>query len=184
MRPHFLPFALSLFLFAGYCSQAQETADNWQAILNARLPVFGHRNWIVIADSAYPAQTRPGIETIVSSADHIEVLQEVLQALEQSPHVRPTVYVDRELEFLDDKSVPGISAFRNQLSGILRERPAEKILHEQIIAKLDGISQTFRVLIIKTRMTMPYTSVFLQLDCAYWPPDAERRLRSAMARSH
>jgi hypothetical protein len=31
-------------------------------------------------------------------------------------------------------------------------------------------------------MTLPYTSVFLQLDCGYWSADAERRLREAMAR--
>jgi hypothetical protein len=30
-------------------------------------------------------------------------------------------------------------------------------------------------------MTMPYTSVFLQLDCAYWGPEAEQKLRAAMA---
>jgi len=32
------------------------------------LPLFGHRNWIVVADSAYPAHSMPGIETIVSGA--------------------------------------------------------------------------------------------------------------------
>jgi hypothetical protein len=28
---------------------------------------------------------------------------------------------------------------------------------------------------------MPYTSVFLQLDCAYWGPDAEKKLRAAIS---
>ena len=42
-------------------------------------------------------------------------------------------------------------------------------------------SKTFRVLIIKTTLTIPYTSVFLQLDCAYWSAAAESRLRAKMA---
>ena len=47
------------------------------------------------------------------------------------------------------------------------------MLHEQIIAKLDQVSQVFRVLIIKTDLTIPYTTVFFELGCAYWPADAE-----------
>ena len=49
------------------------------------------------------------------------------------------------------------------------------------IANLAKASQNFQVLIIKTTMTIPYTTVFLQLDCAYWSADAERKLRSQMA---
>jgi hypothetical protein len=29
-------------------------------------------------------------------------------------------------------------------------------------------------------MTKPYTSVFLQLDCAYWNADSEAELRRAL----
>jgi hypothetical protein len=29
-------------------------------------------------------------------------------------------------------------------------------------------------------MTLPYTSVFLQLDCGYWNADQESRLREAL----
>jgi len=36
------------------------------------------------------------------------------------------------------------------------------------------------VLVLKTRMAIPYTSVFLQLDCQYWSADSEARLREAM----
>jgi hypothetical protein len=37
------------------------------------------------------------------------------------------------------------------------------------------------VLIIKTDLTIPYTTVFFELGCAYWPGDAEDRMRKAMA---
>ena len=53
--------------------------------------------------------------------------------------------------------------------------------HEGLIDKLDSVSQTFRVLIIKTTMTVPYTSVFLQLDCAYSGVRREKGLRAKMA---
>ena len=43
-----------------------QAPQSWQQIVAERLPLYGHRNWIVIADSAYPAQSRARIETVVS----------------------------------------------------------------------------------------------------------------------
>jgi hypothetical protein len=160
---------------------AQSGAEaNWRTILAERLPLFGHRNWIVIADSAYPAQSARGIETVVSNADHFDVLRNVLRRLDNSQQVRAIVYLDQELQFVPDSDASGISSYREQLMGVLGDRPVRRELHEQIIAKLAQASQNFRVLIIKTNLTLPYTSVFLQLDCAYWGEDAERRLRQSM----
>jgi hypothetical protein len=36
------------------------------------------------------------------------------------------------------------------------------------------------VLLIKTKMRIPYTSVFFELDCGYWNAQGEKRLRAAM----
>jgi hypothetical protein len=162
---------------------ANNSIESWKDLLRDRISEYGHRNWIVIADSAYPTQTSPGIETIVSNADHFQVLQTAFEALSKSKHVRPIVYTDRELQFVQEDDAPGISVFRQQLSDFLRDTAPTTLPHEQIISKLDQVSQSFRVLIIKTNMAVPYTSVFLQLDCAYWSPEAERKLRSAMAKS-
>jgi hypothetical protein len=151
-------------------------------VLQDRIPLFGHRNWIVVADSAYPAQSRDGIETIVSNANHLEVMQEVLAGVISSRHVKPMVYTDQELEFVNEEDAPGISAYRQQLSELLKNYAIDVRPHEQIISALDQAGQTFRVLIIKTNMTIPYTSVFLELDCSYWNADAESRLRAAMGR--
>jgi hypothetical protein len=147
-----------------------------------RIPLYGHRNWIVIADSAYPAQSGAGIETVVSHADQLDVVQTVLKALGQSKHVRPIVYTDAELKYVSEKDAPGITAYREQLSRVLGDRAVTVIPHEQIISRLDEAGKLFRVLIIKTDLAVPYTSVFLQLDCGYWSADAERRLREAMSR--
>src|ERR1700710_1930620 len=84
--------SVSLFLAATLLrAAAPEDSANWKQVLNARLPYYGHRNWIVIADSAYPAQARDGIETIVSGADQGEVLRYVLGTLSSAKHVRPDV---------------------------------------------------------------------------------------------
>lgn len=161
-------------------ANARSPRGNWRQLLRERVPFFGHRNWIVVADSAYPAQSREGIETIVSNAGQLEVLREVVAVLAKSGHVKPRVLVDQELDFVQEEDSPGITAYRRHLSGVLQESSMERLPHEQIIALLDQASQTFRVLIIKTRMSIAYTSVFLQLDCGYWDSDAEKRLRAAM----
>lgn len=184
MRWTFL-FTSCALLFASTGALAQQSSGAWRAVLEQRLPLYGHRNWIVIADSAYPAQSRDGIETIVSNADHLQVLQTVMAALYASKHVRANIYTDRELSAIAESDAPGISSYRDQLSAYfsslkLGTPPTNNLLHEQIIQKLDQVSKTFRVLIIKTKMTLPYTSVFLELNCAYWSPEAEERLRTAL----
>jgi hypothetical protein len=60
---------------------------------------------------------------------------------------------------------------------------AKELPHEEIIAKLDQTAQVFRVLVIKTELTIPYTSMFFELDCCYWTPEAEQRLRRASNKS-
>jgi hypothetical protein len=158
------------------------TKPVWEHELHALLPLFGHRNWIVVADSAYPAQSKPGIETIVSGAGQIEVARKVADAVAASKHVRANIYLDRELAFVPEKDSPGVTAYRKQLDQMFGSS-AKELPHEEIIAKLDSVSQVFRVLIIKTDLTIPYTTVFFELGCAYWPGDAEDRMREAMAAS-
>lgn len=160
---------------------AAGSGNTWQTIVTDRLPQYGHRNWIVIADSAYPMQSKDGIETVVVNADQMTVVHGVMNILAKAKHVTPIVYLDKELNFLDDKDAPGIDGYREQVKAAFGGKTVQYVPHEEIIKKLDEVSQTFRVLILKTNMTLPYTSVFLQLDCAYWGPDSEKRLRERMA---
>ena len=153
---------------------------DWKQQLKGLLPLFGHRNWIVVADSAYPAHSRPGIETIVSDANQIGVARRILDMIAGSKHVRANIYLDQELQFVAETDAPGISRYRKQLAEMFKSAKAVQLPHEQIIAKLDQSAQMFRVLIIKTEMTVPYTSIFFELDCAYWSAEAEQRLRALM----
>jgi len=154
--------------------------DDWQKKLQQELPLLGHRNWIVVADSAYPLQTAPGIETIYVNADQLQVVKGVIAELAKTKHVKPTIYTDAELKYVAETNAPGISAYREALAKTLANQPAQVLPHEQIIGKLDEAGKTFKVLIIKTPLTKPYTSVFFQLECGYWNAESEQQLRDAM----
>lgn len=141
------------------------------------MPLLGHRNWVVVTDAAYPLQSNPGIKTIVVDDDQVNVIKTVLKMLEKQKHVRPLVYTDAELCFVREQDAPGIDVYREELRKILPETGARSLPHEEIIAKLDKASSIFNVFIIKTRGLLPYTSVFFELDCAYWSEQGEKRLR-------
>ena len=152
----------------------------WSDRLNALMPLYGHRNWIVVADSAYPSQSNSGIDTIVSGEDQIDVVGKVVHAIQACTHIRANVYVDAELGFVAEEDAPGIASYRQELDGLLEGAAIKRIPHEQIIHKLDQSAAVFNVLIIKTTLTIPYTSVFFELDCGYWSAEAEARLRAAI----
>lgn len=153
---------------------------NWEEVLKDRLKLYGHRNWIVVADSAYPSQSSGGIETIVSGKEQTTVLNRVCAILGAANHVQPTIYTDKELEFVVEKDAPGVSSYRKKLGALLAGYDTSTLPHEEIIAKLDRAGEMFQVLLIKTNMRIPYTTVFFELQCGYWNSQAEKRLRAAM----
>jgi len=161
---------------------SQLTADDatWRIKLEQQLPLLGHRNWIVVADSAYPWQTAAGIETVYTDADQVDVVKAVLKALGKAKHVEPAIYTDAELSHIPEEGAKGISDYREQLKKLFGGRKVQSLPHEQIIGKLDETGKTFHVLLLKTKLTLPYTSVFFQLDCGYWNADSEKKLRDAM----
>lgn len=175
--------ALLLGLAATGCATSGNRASDWRTQLTGELPVLGHRNWIVIADSAYPAQTSPGIETRYTGAGQVETVRDVLATLDGLSHVRPVVHLDAELAAVPETLAPGITAYRESLDTLLAGRRVERLPHADLIARLDAAGATFRILILKTELTLPYTSVFLELDCGYWGPEAEARLREAIGRA-
>ncbi len=186
-------FARSMFLVLGIAvcflgvirpvvADDYETTDLLaiKGMLGRELPALGHRNWIVIADSAYPRQSRAGIETVLTGAEQVAVVKAVMDALARSKHVRPVVYLDAEMAAVPEADAPGIDRYREQLKRVLGDRPVSTLPHEQIIDKLDKAAEKFNVVIIKTKLTVPYTSVFVQLDCGYWSAESEKRMRDKL----
>ncbi|HTM18307.1 MAG TPA: hypothetical protein VL135_15445 [Terracidiphilus sp.] len=154
--------------------------SDWKARVTQSMPLMGHRNWILIVDSAYPLQASPGVETIETNASQLDVLRYVLGSTNSSIHVRPLIYMDKELPFVGDDDVPGATAYREQVQKILADYTIESMLHERVINQIDETSKEFHVLVLKTTMTIPYSSVFIRLDCKYWSADAEKRMRQRM----
>ena len=163
---------------------AASAGTDWERRLASLLPQFGHRNWIVVADAAYPAQSSVGIETIVAGANQLAVLRKVLEAIAASNHVRANVYLDYELHFIPERDAPGVENYKKDLQALLGHSTLFQLPHDQIIQKLDQSAHVFKILILKTEMTIPYTSVFFELDCGYWNAESEERLREAMMEVH
>lgn len=155
-------------------------APTWEQTLASYLPALGHRNWIVVADSAFPLQTSPGIETIVTGEDHFAVLDKVLKAVDGARHIRPRIWLDKELGFVTEDLAPGADETKRRLDQALEGRGAQPVLHEDLIARLDQAGRTFKIVMVKTTLAVPYTTVFLELDCGYWPAANEAKMRERM----
>ena len=165
----------------GVAFAGEGAAKDWRARLKEELPLLGHRNWIAVVDSAYPLQTSAGIETIDTGADHLEVVKTVIGELTKARHVRAVIFTDAELKVVPESDATGVTAYREALEKLLGQSEVQSLPHEQIISKLDDAGKTFHILVLKTNLTIPYTSVFIRLDCGYWSDEAEKRLREKMA---
>lgn len=161
------------------CFAVDDTAEITRKV-EQELPLMGQRNWIVIADAAYPWHSRAGVETVLTNADHLSVLRAVLKTIGRTKHVRPNVYTTTELPIISDADAAGIKAYRDELTKALEKRIITALPQEELFTTVAKASESVRVLVIKTKMTLPYTSVFLQLDSAYWSDDAERKLREGL----
>lgn len=194
---HALPLLLSalILVFAASCrtqktaaaptadtetAENQSAAPSWEDVFYDELPALGHRNWIVVADSAFPLQISPGMEVVVANEDHFVVLERVLKAISESGHVRPKIYLDRELAYVPEALAPGMDACRKKIETILAKYEVKPVLHEELISRMDQVAKTFKILMIKTNLALPYTTVFMELDCGYWSLENEAKMREAM----
>ena len=178
-RPDFSPYCLrnrnwALISMSVSITMAQ---DSWEEELHAQLALYGHRNWILVVDAAYPCQSNPAIQTLVTGGDHLDVVETVLEAVDQAAHVRAEVFLDKEIDFVPEEDARGIGPYRTSLYELLDGIPVSKSLHEDLIGEIDRAGDTFRILALKTELTLPYTSVFIRLDCGYWGAEEESKLR-------
>ena len=161
-------------------AQNKGNAMYWTQEFEHVLPLLGHRNWILVVDKAYPYQSAPGITYLDTKAPLTDVLTRVITDIQASKHVKPIFYTDQELGFLSEDLVPGVDAFRAELKKCLAGADAQTLLHDSVFKKLDEASKLFNVVVLKTECTIPYSSVFIQLDCAYWSAEKEKALREKM----
>jgi hypothetical protein len=71
-----IPFTFA-FIMIGCTSNPSEQSlakpIEWKAQLQSQLSEFGHRNWILIVDKAYPSQNSLGVITIDTHDDLLNV---------------------------------------------------------------------------------------------------------------
>ncbi len=151
-----------------------------QLEVKKKIDLMGHRNWVLLVDSAFPEQNSVGTQTIMVEGGILENLEWLLDMTNAAPHVDPKIYRDLELDFLKDDMVDGISDFKVGLERLFKNKDVNPLLHDKVFELLDQEAALFSVLVIKTEELMPYTSVFLRLDCGYWDEEQEQALRNKM----
>jgi len=145
-----------------------------------KINLMGHRNWVLLVDSAFPEQNSGGMEILLMEGGILENLAWLLDMINAAPHVDAKIYRDLELDFLDDGMVDGIGDFKVGLESHFQNNVVTSLLHDEVFTLLDQEAALFSVLVIKTEELMPYTSIFLRLDCGYWNEEQEQYLRNKM----
>ena len=129
------------------------TSKSWQDQLTEMMPYLGHRNWIVIADMAYPLQSGSGITTLYADEPYLDVLEKVKGMIDKAPHVFAHIYRDKELSFISEKDMPGVDSLRAGMDRICGNE-ASSVVHEDLIARLDAAG----------RLVVRFCSIFLAID--------------------
>ncbi|MDD4871399.1 MAG: hypothetical protein PHR77_12640 [Kiritimatiellae bacterium] len=171
-------------VFCG-CATPPEWKLPWNKKLDNRLPVMGKDNWIIVADSSYPCRRAAGIETIATKKNLPAVLNRVLSGLDDLGHASATAWICSELEKIPDRDAIGITKVHHEIRRLLNDAKITiKVATEQeILKKIAAETTDYNVLVLKSGTPLPYTSVYLHLDCRYWDEDREKRLRDALRSS-
>ncbi len=163
---------------------AARAEKNQRAALRAELAphlgVLGARNWIVIADPAYPILAGEGVDVVTVDADSIATLREVLTTLHADGSVTPRLWTCNELEAVPERRAPGVRRYRKELARLTRKYLHYEMTDHIISMQLTQAAQTYRILYIKTTTDLPYSSVAIELDSGYWNSDDEAELREQM----
>jgi D-ribose pyranose/furanose isomerase RbsD len=173
---------LSMVLFLPGCAWMEADESPWKSAVNRRAGQMGFRNWIVVAEASFPAFGRVGVHQVPANVEIPEALDYVLHAIEQTQHVKPNIYLTRELRSLNNDEAPGVDQLREQLQGSLHGMETTSLEQESLMTLLQDANRSFDVLIIRTRSALPYSSVFLELQPGYWDAEAEQQLRDRMDR--
>ena len=171
-------------ILAGCMNEREEEQSNqamdWKMQLQEQLPEFGHRNWILVVDKAFPSQNAEGILTLNTGENLLDVLSYTLKEIEGSTHVKPIVYTDKELRYMTEELAANSTDYRSSLDHVIGKYDPEVLLHDSVFVKIDQASKLFKVLILKTEEVIAYSSVFIELDAKYWSAEKEKSLRESM----
>lgn len=176
-------YLLPLTLFLNSCvaePQSTHTIAPWMNSIDNEVAALGASNWIIVTDASFPTPAQAGAHTIVSPVSLPQTLEQILQSIESTGHVKPRFYVTRESQTITEEYAPGIDAMRQQRDQALHGHEKQVLPHRSLDILKDSASKGFRVLLVKTQTTLPYTSVYIELESGYWDGDSESALRKKM----
>jgi len=151
--------------------------QNWKAEFEALIPYLGHRNWTLVVDKAFPIMSPAGFITLNTHDTVPNVARYVLETVNRAEHLNPKIYSDKEFEYLTDSLKENVEKLRTEYKLISEKFPFNAIWHETIFPKIAEVAQQFKVVILKTETTIPYSSLFIEFDCGYWSRKSEAELR-------
>lgn len=171
-----------LFALLGLGCASFPSSGSWQGAVQRHVAQLGFRNWIVIAEASFPAYSRSGVHQVTAQSEIPEVLAQVLQTIDQTQHVKPNVYLTRELWSMNNDSAPGIDELKKKNDQFLAGMEVASLDQESLMSLIADANRSFDVLIIRTTSALPYSSVFLELQPGYWDAESEQQLRARIDR--
>jgi D-ribose pyranose/furanose isomerase RbsD len=166
---------------ASGCAFAPSGSD-WKGAVATQVNQLGYRNWIVVCEASFPAHSRPGVRQVSAPVEIPEAVDFVLQSMEQTEHVRPRIYLPREMRSVENDYAPGVDELRKQIINSLHAHETTELDHQALLTLLEDANRSFDVLVIRTNTALPYSSVFMELQPGYWDSDSEQHLREKMQR--
>ncbi|GAA5484451.1 hypothetical protein [Haloferula sargassicola] len=157
-------------------------AGGWRAEVEMQTAQLGYRNWIVIAEASFPAHSQPGTRQINSYEPVPVVLDDVLTTLEKTEHVRPKIYMTRELRAVENDYAPGIDQLRKDIEASLHGHEVIELEQDSLVTLVQDAQRSFDVLVVRTNTALPYSTIFIELEPGYWDGESETRLREQIER--
>ena len=171
---------ISIFAGLSSCIPTPQKESSIHATLRPEIRELGARNWVVIAEAAFPIQSRKGLEVLQLDADIPEIVEAVEQVIEETHHLKPRIYQTTEIGNVDYDYAPGVKNYRKELTTALYGRETFKLEHDILLDMMNNTSKTYRVILIKSRTALTYSTVFMEMGSGYWGVDSESALRDAM----
>lgn len=181
--PLHLAFLFFTTLYLSSCApspHSTQTIEPWMSSIDNEVAALGASNWIIISEASFPTPAQSGTHTIVSPTTLPQTLEQVLQTIESTGHVKPRFYVTRESQSVTESYAPGIVAMRQQVDQALHGHEKQVLPQRSLDVLKNSATKGFRVLLIKTQTTLPYTSVYIELESGYWDGESESALRKQM----
>jgi hypothetical protein len=82
---------------------------------------------------------------------------------------------------VQEDDYPGVADIRDEIARTFDQTRLSSIPHAQVLSDIHEVGKTFRILLIKTNSTIPYTSVYMRLDCGYMTDEVDHQIRNSVA---